>query len=419
MFSFSTCRLFLLVSAACNIMTSADHTVILGEAGHYAILAKSGISTVPSSTIYGDIAVSPIAATAMTGFGLTLDLSEQFSKSTQVLASTEGVTHPGHAFSASYGAPISDVLTTAVGDMENAYTDAANRVNPDEDRINLGEGTLGGVYGGPDAPLTPGVYTFGSDVNLIGNVHFSGVGVYIIQMTGNLVQAADYNVILGAGAKPENIFWQVAGFVEVGAGATMQGIILAKTKVDFMTGSSLQGRILTQTACNLQQATITETTIDFLADFFYLELETTDGNPEEEDILNAVDLFVDSYNELLVTAYDDPSDRHMITATVESMTAGRRRLDHPQQESRGLQMTYLVFLRASGSCMGCGRNPWFTNQTNRRDRKLDENVSDDRLPGVPTEAALLAAYSSRLSSSSGQYGSIVDAVGLGEVSEGE
>jgi hypothetical protein len=38
----------------------------------------------------------------------------------------------------------------------------------------------------------------------------------------------------------------------------MQGIILAKTKVDFITGSSLKGRILTQTACNLQMATTTE-----------------------------------------------------------------------------------------------------------------------------------------------------------------
>jgi hypothetical protein len=392
-------------------MTSADHAVILGDAGQYAILAKTGISTVSSSYIYGDIAVSSIVATAMTGFDLTLDSSEQFSTSTQLLASTGGETHPGHAFSASYGKPILDALTTAVGDMENAYTDAANRVNPDSDRINVNGGNLTGVT------LTPGVYTFSTDVLLTGDVTFSGDGVYIIQISGSLLQDANHNVITSNGAEPVNIFWQVAGSVEVGAGATMQGIILAKTEVDFMTGSSLQGRILTQTACNLQQATVTETDMDTLADFFYLELETTDGNPEEEDILNAVDLFVDSYNQLLVTAYDDPCDRHMITATVESMTAGRRRLDHPQQESRGLQMTYLLFLRISGRCRGCRRNPWFTNQTNRRDRKLDENVSDDRLPGVPTEAALLAAYSSGLSSSSEDYGSIVDAVGLGEVSE--
>ena len=147
--------------------------------------------------------------------------------------------------------------------MEAAYTDAAGRPEPSADRINLGGGFLGGTYpGGSTTPLTPGVYTFGSDVNLNGNVHFSGDGVYIIRITGNLKQAADFDVILDPvtddTAQAKNIFWQVAGRVEVGTGAKMQGIILAKTKADFLTGSSLVGRVLTQTACNLQSATITE-----------------------------------------------------------------------------------------------------------------------------------------------------------------
>jgi hypothetical protein len=38
--------------------------VLLGTANNYAILAKTGITTVPASVITGDIAVSPIAATA-------------------------------------------------------------------------------------------------------------------------------------------------------------------------------------------------------------------------------------------------------------------------------------------------------------------------------------------------------------------
>jgi hypothetical protein len=242
MFSFSTCRLVLLVSAACSAMTSAELTVELGDAGHYAILAKTGIYTVPSSNIKGNITVSPIAATAMTGFGLTLDSSGEFSTSVQVLASTGGVpsslNHPGHAFSASDAEPTPTNLTIAVGAMETAFTDAAGRNNTDAERINVGAGTLGGVYGGPEHQLTPGVYTFGSDVNLNGDVHFKGNGVYIIQIMGKLVQAANYGVILEDDASPENIFWQVAGYVEVGTGATMQGIILAKTNVELITGGS-------------------------------------------------------------------------------------------------------------------------------------------------------------------------------------
>jgi hypothetical protein len=36
----------------------------------------------------------------------------------------------------------------------------------------------------------------------------------------------------------------------------MEGILLVKTAVTFITGSTLNGRVLTQTACNLQSAVI-------------------------------------------------------------------------------------------------------------------------------------------------------------------
>eukprot|EP00579_Thalassiosira_antarctica_P001457 CAMPEP_0201867596 /NCGR_PEP_ID=MMETSP0902-20130614/1765_1 /ASSEMBLY_ACC=CAM_ASM_000551 /TAXON_ID=420261 /ORGANISM="Thalassiosira antarctica, Strain CCMP982" /LENGTH=272 /DNA_ID=CAMNT_0048392777 /DNA_START=87 /DNA_END=905 /DNA_ORIENTATION=- len=259
MLSFSTCRLVVLFASACNAVTSAETepVVDLGFAGEYAILSKSGISATAGSKIYGDIAVSPIASTAMTGFDLTLDSSTQFSKSALIVAGPDASL--GEAYAASYGGEIATVLTTAVGAMETAYTDAAGRSTTDADTLNLGGGILGGEFGGPTKPLTPGVYTFGTDVYLNSDVHFSGDGVYIIQISGDLVQAEDKKVILDLdAAKPEKIFWQVAGHVEVGVGAQMKGIILAKTKVDFKTNSSLNGRVLTQTACNLQSATITE-----------------------------------------------------------------------------------------------------------------------------------------------------------------
>jgi hypothetical protein len=60
------------------------------------------------------------------------------------------------------------------------------------------------------------------------------------------------------GALAKNIFWQVAGHVEVGAHAHMEGTILAMTAVTFITESSLNGRVFTQTACNLQKATIAQ-----------------------------------------------------------------------------------------------------------------------------------------------------------------
>ena len=257
MFSFNTCLSVLVLAAACTAAKEAN--VVLGDAENYAILAKTGISTVPNSIITGNIAVSPIAATAMTGFSLTLDSSGRYSTSTQV---------NGKAFAANSSPPIPAHLTTAVSNMEAAYNDAAGRPNGDAARINLGGGELGGVKaGGPTAQLTPGVYTFGTDVKLTGDIHFKGSGlgegqgdtdVFIIQIMGNLLQDATYKVHLAGGALAENIIWQVDGQVVVGSKAHMQGIILAKTSVLFKTLSTLDGRVLTQTACNLQSATITQ-----------------------------------------------------------------------------------------------------------------------------------------------------------------
>jgi hypothetical protein len=239
------------VDTHCDRASVPQVAVNIGLAGEYVILTKSGIATVPDSTITGDIGVSPIAATALTGFSLSQDSSAQFSTSTQLT---------GQAFAASYGAPTSTKLTAAVSAMEAAYTDAAGRVDPNNRRRNVGAGTLGGLYGGEPHPLTAGIYTFKVDVKITSDIFFVGVDtdVFIIQTTGNLIQAANKKVILTGGALAKNIFWQVAGYVEVGAGAHLEGILLAKTKVDFLTGSSLIGRVLAQTACNLQMATITE-----------------------------------------------------------------------------------------------------------------------------------------------------------------
>jgi hypothetical protein len=219
--------------------------VDLGTAGNYVILTKSGISSVPGSAITGDIAVSPIAATAITGFGLAMDSGGEFSTTSQMT---------GKAYAADYAAPIPTHLTTAIGDMETAYTDASQRPNFDAMRINLGNGDISG------RTLTPGVYTFAVDISFSSNIYFLGGpdDVFILQTTGNLLQAEGTQVTLEGGVKAQNIFWQLAGQVTVGGGSVMKGVLLVKTDVLFMTGSSLDGRVLAQTACNLQMARITE-----------------------------------------------------------------------------------------------------------------------------------------------------------------
>jgi hypothetical protein len=238
-------NILLLSAAALLNAATAIETVDLGTAGEYVILAKTGISTVPDSSITGDIAVSPISAAAITGFDLILDSEGVFSTASQFT---------GKAYAADYASPSPVELTTAVGFMETAYTNAAGRPNDDDARINLGGGAIGGLV------LTPGVYTFGVDISISLDVTFFGTDtdVFILQTTGSLLQAANTQVTLTGGALAKNVFWQVAGLVDVGAGAHLEGVLLVKTAVTFKTGSSLLGRVLAQTACNLQMATITE-----------------------------------------------------------------------------------------------------------------------------------------------------------------
>ena len=177
----------------------------------------------------------------MTGFGLPAGGAA--STSSQVT---------GMAYDPDYAVPTPGLLTTAVLDMTTAYTNAANRVNTDPSRKEVGGGEIGGLT------LTPGVYTFTTGVNISTDVTFQGGAddIFIIQTTGVLMLAANMNVILD-GAQAKNIFWQVAGNVVVHADAYMKGIILCWTDVAFQAGSTLNGRVFAHTACNLDQATIT------------------------------------------------------------------------------------------------------------------------------------------------------------------
>jgi hypothetical protein len=254
MFASNACHfvLFSLLSLSANAETVRGAQreldpveVLLGTAVDYRILAKAGISS-DSSVITGDIGVSPIAATAMTGFGLELDSGGQFSTASPQIT--------GRVYAASYGGPTATALTTAVSDMETAYTNIAGRAKGVGPRLNLGAGLLGGVFGGPDNALTSGVYTFDTSVTISGQIHFSGNAddIFIIQIAGDLLLVKDIEVTLATGVLARNIFWQVAGQADVKAGAKMKGILLVKTAVTFEANSSLNGRVLTQTRCNLK-----------------------------------------------------------------------------------------------------------------------------------------------------------------------
>jgi hypothetical protein len=219
--------------------------VILGAAGGFAVLAKAAISTVPASAITGDIGVSPAAATYMTGFSLVADASNTYSTSMQIV---------GKAYAANYAVPTPAQLTTAVSNMETAYTDAAGRKNPDV--LELGSGNIGGKT------LSPGLYKWTSTVTIPTQLTLAGGAndVWIMQTTGDLTMSANLRVNLTGGALPSNVFWQVAGATTIGTGAHFEGVLLCKTQVTLQTGATLSGRIFAQTQVALQKATVTQPT---------------------------------------------------------------------------------------------------------------------------------------------------------------
>lgn len=81
----------------------------------------------------------------------------------------------GRVYAADYAPPSPANLTTAIGDMELAFTDAAGRA---PDVTELGAGDIGGLT------LEPGVYAWGTGVSMANDITLAGsaTDVWIFQM---------------------------------------------------------------------------------------------------------------------------------------------------------------------------------------------------------------------------------------------
>ena len=216
--------------------------VNLRTAGDYVILAESDISTVPPAVVTGNLAISPMAATFITGFSLIADSTNVFSTSTQVT---------GKVYAADYAVPTPSNLTTAIGDMGLAFTDAAGRA---PDVTELGSGNIGGLT------LAPGVYKWGTGLLIPSDLTLNGsaTAVWIFQIAQGLTVSNAVTVHLTGGALAKNVFWQVAGSVDLGTTSHFEGIVLCQTMINLRTGASVAGRLMAQTAVNLDSSTVTQ-----------------------------------------------------------------------------------------------------------------------------------------------------------------
>lgn len=234
--------LMLMLATPMSALGAGPSAINLLSAKDYIILTKSGISTTGSTQITGNIGVSPITSASITGFALTLPAAGAYATSSLVT---------GKIYAPDYASPTPANLSTAVSDMENAYTDGAGRSNPTA--TELGAGNIGGLT------IAPGLYKWGTGVTIPTDVILSGTSsdVWIFQIAQTLNLSSGTNIVLSGGAKANNVYWIVGGQTTIGTTATFNGNILSKTAIVLNTGATLNGRALAQTAVTLDSNNVT------------------------------------------------------------------------------------------------------------------------------------------------------------------
>lgn len=183
----------------------------LGTAAPFAVLAGTAVTNTGSTTITGDVGISPGTAAAVTGFPP---------------GTYSGTLHAADA-----------VAVQAKTDLATAYTVAAGLP------ATATHATLGGLT------LPGGVYNAGGAVlDLTGTVTLDGQNdpssVWVFQATSSLTTASSSSVNLINGANPCNVFWQVTSSATLGSGSTFVGTIMALTSITMANGVTVHGRAL-------------------------------------------------------------------------------------------------------------------------------------------------------------------------------
>ncbi|HTB21794.1 MAG TPA: ice-binding family protein [bacterium] len=238
--------LYCMASAAFG---SSPLPVNLASAGNFSVLAKTGIQGASGTAVLGNMGIAPAQASYITGFGLILSPSQQYSTSSLV---------SGKVYAVNYAAPSPAMMNTAVGDMMNAYADAQGRT---PGVTELGAGNISGLT------LVAGVYYWSTGVLVDTDLTLSGsaTDVWIFQIAQTLTLADGIHINLIGGAQASNVFWQVAQGSSLGTNSIFNGSILDQTAIVVKTGATMNGKALAQTAVTVDGSSIKSATNGYLA----------------------------------------------------------------------------------------------------------------------------------------------------------
>ena len=199
-----------LLLATFSLLISSNFTfgqINLGTASSFVLFTSVGaIDNVGPSNFVGDIGTN---AGAITGFPP---------------GTLTGVIHQENP-----------TTLQAAADVESAYNDLTG-VPCDS--------LIGNALGGGQI-LTPYVYCVSTAASLTGELILDGEGdpnaVFMIKITGLIDAIGLSTVTLINSATANNVYWQIDGAVNIGAGAIFKGVILANGALSFADGADFTG----------------------------------------------------------------------------------------------------------------------------------------------------------------------------------
>ncbi|MCS5719779.1 ice-binding family protein [Herbiconiux sp. CPCC 205763] len=197
-------------------------TIALGTSGSYSVLAATAVVNTGSTSLSGDLGVSP--STAVTGFPP---------------GTLGGAIHAGDSFAA-----------TAQADLLAAIEDGSSRAPHTEIIGDLGGRTFHmGVHHSTAALAITGILTL--------DAQGDPDAVFIFQTDAAFDTAAASTVVLEGGAQAGNVFWVVEGAAGTGANSFLSGAVLARGAITLGASTALAGQALSLGTVTLASNAVT------------------------------------------------------------------------------------------------------------------------------------------------------------------
>ncbi|MCI4317128.1 MAG: DUF3494 domain-containing protein, partial [Thermoplasmata archaeon] len=194
--------------------TCGQLAVPLGAAATYAALSGTSVTNTGSTSLTGDVGVSP--GSSVTGFP------------PGTITGTKNVANGASA--------------AAEASLTTAYNDASGRSNCAV--------TVAGNIGGQT--LTPGLYKSTSSLAISsGDLTLNAGGnpnaVFVFQVASALTTTSGRAVVLSNGAQAGNVFWVLGSSATLGTTSVMDGTLMSYASITMSAGAHLNGRALART----------------------------------------------------------------------------------------------------------------------------------------------------------------------------